>query len=158
MPRTPKLHPLHLHSMNPPAQPQATQPALKINSKSLSYVSLPKKRPTTLHLCHTNHHNITTIYHHASPQNLEKPAKNTIPPHQFFPPETVEKFSPKRPKNLPPSHKSPTPSPAQKSPQPSKLNPCVESLVILAPSPSSPSSLKVFAASNTAATTPPASP
>src|SRR5258707_26838 len=46
----------------------------------------------------------------------------------------------------------------QNPPLPTKLISCVELLDTLATSPSSPSSLKACAASNTAATTPPASP
>ena len=56
------------------------------------------------------------------------------------------------------TQKSHTPPRKQNPPHPSKLIPCVELSVTLVPSPSSPSSLKACAASNTAATTPPASP
>jgi hypothetical protein len=35
-----------------------------------------EKRPSIHHVCHAFHHNFTTIYHHAAPQNPQKPLQN----------------------------------------------------------------------------------
>ena len=46
---------------------------LKIKFKKLSYFSSLEKRLLLDHIYHAIHHNFTTIYHHAAPQNPQKP-------------------------------------------------------------------------------------
>jgi hypothetical protein len=50
---------------------------LEIKFKKLSYFSSLEKRLLLNHICHAIHHNFTTIYHHAAPQNPQKPLQNS---------------------------------------------------------------------------------
>jgi hypothetical protein len=52
-------------------------PTLKINPQTLSHISTPKLCQSADHVYHAIHHNFTTIYHYAAPQNPQKtPAKH----------------------------------------------------------------------------------
>jgi hypothetical protein len=46
---------------------------LKIKFKNLSYFSSPENWLFLDHVYHAIHHNFTTNYHHAAPQNPQKP-------------------------------------------------------------------------------------
>jgi hypothetical protein len=68
----------------------------KIKFKTLSYFSTPKECLFPDHVYHTIHHNFTTIYHHAAPQNPQKPLQNS---HSTTPKLTTTKSSKKHPKS-----------------------------------------------------------
>jgi hypothetical protein len=47
--------------------------ASKIKFEILSYFAGPENWLFLDHVCHAIHHNLSTIYHHAAPQNPQKP-------------------------------------------------------------------------------------
>jgi hypothetical protein len=60
----------------PPAPSLPICKASKIKFEILSYFSSPENWLFLDHFYHAIHHNFTTNYHHAAPQNPQKPLQN----------------------------------------------------------------------------------
>ncbi len=60
----------------PQSAPQRQRPKIKL--KRVAYFKITKNKPSTDHVSHTNHHNLTTNNHPFAPQNLKTPSKKPL--------------------------------------------------------------------------------